>query len=209
MDVITNGTEYVFPSLSVKDSFLPMFDKQQYREMVRKTIHYIHEGDIFQAVISNPLSASAEGSLFDVYRVVTNFHEIVRFSHVMHISSTVTGTLAKSKDGLDAVEAILPAGTLSGAPKIRAVEIIDELEGKPRGVYGGTIGYIDLSGNLDMSIAIRFAYLMNGKVTVHTGSGIVAESNPDTEATECLNKAKAVLKAIEMAKGGLFDSACR
>ena len=97
----------------------------------------------------------------------------------MHISSTVTGTLAKSKDGLDAVEAILPAGTLSGAPKIRAVEIIDELEGKPRGVYGGTIGYIDLSGNLDMSIAIRLAYLMNGKVTVHTGSGIVAESNPD------------------------------
>ena len=136
---------------------------------------------------------------------MTDFHEIVRFSHVMHISSTVTGTLAETKDGLDAIEAILPAGTLSGAPKIRAAEIINELEGISRGVYGGAIGYMDLSGNLDMSIAIRLAYLKNGRITVHTGSGIVADSDPEREADECLNKAQAVLKAIAMAEGGIDD----
>ena len=107
------------------------------------------------------------------------------------------------RDALSAVEAVLPAGTLSGAPKIRACEIIDELEGVRRDIYGGAIGYIDFAGNLDTCIAIRIAYRKNGKVYVRAGAGIVADSVPERGYEECLNKARVVLRALEIAQGGL------
>ena len=122
---------------------------------------------------------------------------IERYSHVMHIGSTVKGTLAEDKSSLDAVDAVLPAGTLSGAPKIRAMEIINELENNKRGIYGGAIGYIDFTGNLDTCIAIRTAYKKNGKVFVRSGAGIVADSIPENEYNECINKAKAVMNAVK------------
>lgn len=128
---------------------------------------------------------------------------IERFSHVMHIGSTVKGQIREDRDALDAVDSILPAGTLSGAPKLRACEIINELENNKRGIYGGAIGYIDFTGNLDTCIAIRLAFAKNGKVFVRSGAGIVADSVPETEFAECANKAKAVLKALEEAEGGI------
>ena len=109
----------------------------------------------------------------------------------------------QDKDALDAIASVLPAGTLSGAPKIRACEIIDELEKEPRGIYGGALGYIDFSGNLDTCIAIRMAVKKNGKVYVQAGGGIVADSKPRMEYEESANKAKAVMLAIENAKEAL------
>ncbi len=270
----------------------PLFDKDAYCEMVNKAKHYIKEGDIFQVVLSNRLSAPFEGSLFHTYRVlrtinpspymfyfagtdvevagaspetlvkledgvlhtfplagtrprgkseeedkaleadllqdkkelaehnmlvdlgrndlgkiskfgtveVEKLHSIERYSHVMHIGSTVRGIIRDDKDGLDAIEAVLPAGTLSGAPKIRACQIIGELENNKRGIYGGAIGYIDFRGNMDTCIAIRIAYKKNGQVFVRSGAGIVADSDPEKEYQECINKAKAVINALKMAE---------
>ncbi|MDE7310643.1 MAG: anthranilate synthase component I [Eubacterium sp.] len=128
---------------------------------------------------------------------------IERFSHVMHIGSTVRGRIEDGKDALDAVDAVLPAGTLSGAPKLRACEIINELEQNKRGIYGGAIGYIDFTGNLDTCIAIRIAFAKNGKVFVRSGAGIVADSVPEMEFAECENKARAVIQALQEAEGGI------
>ena len=133
---------------------------------------------------------------------VEKYMSIERFSAVMHIGSTVSGKVRKDVHTLDAIDAILPAGTLSGAPKIRACEIINELENNKRGIYGGAIGYIDFTGNLDTCIAIRIAYKKNGKVFIRSGAGIVADSVPKKEYEECLNKAKAVKMAIQGAEGG-------
>ena len=130
---------------------------------------------------------------------VEKLHSIERFSHVMHIGSTVRGEIRDDKDALDAIGAVLPAGTLSGAPKIRACQLIGELENNKRGIYGGAIGYIDFTGNKDTCIAIRIVYKKNGKVFVRSGAGIVADSVPEKEYEECLNKAKASLKALELA----------
>lgn len=127
---------------------------------------------------------------------VEKYHNILKFSHIMHIGSTVRGEIREDKTALDAVDAVLPAGTLSGAPKIRAMEIINELENNKRGIYGGAIGYIDFTGNLDTCIAIRIAYKKKGKVYVRSGAGIVADSDPVKEHTECINKAKAVVNAL-------------
>lgn len=127
---------------------------------------------------------------------VEKYMSIERYSHVMHIGSTVRGEIREDKDALDAIDAILPAGTLSGAPKIRAMEIINELENNKRGIYGGAIGYIDFTGNLDTCIAIRIAFKKNGKVFVRSGAGIVADSVPENEYQECINKAKAVMNAL-------------
>ena len=127
---------------------------------------------------------------------VEDYMEILRYSHVMHIGSTVKGEIREDKCSLDAVDAVLPAGTLSGAPKIRAMEIINELENNKRGIYGGAIGYVDFTGNLDTCIAIRTAYKKNGKVFVRSGAGIVADSIPENEYRECINKAKAVMNAV-------------
>ena len=126
-----------------------------------------------------------------------DYMKIHRFSKVMHIASTVCGQIREDKDGCDTVAALLPAGTLSGAPKFRACQIIDELEKEPRGVYGGAIGYIDLSGNLDVCIAIRTAVMKDNKVYVQAGAGIVADSIPESEYMECAHKAGAVIDAIK------------
>ncbi len=130
---------------------------------------------------------------------VEEYIKIHRFSKVMHIASTVSGQLEEGKDGCDTITALLPAGTLSGAPKFRACEIIEELEPVARGVYGGAIGYLDLSGNLDVCIAIRTAVKQGNKVYVQAGAGIVADSVPEKEYEECANKAGAVIEAIKRA----------
>ncbi len=135
---------------------------------------------------------------------VADYMAIHRFSKVMHIASTVVGDLAKGKTCGDTIEALLPAGTLSGAPKFRACEIIDELEPVARGVYGGAIGYMDFSGNLDVCIAIRTAVKKGKKVYVQAGAGIVADSIPENEYQECANKAGAVIEAIR-----LTEEVCR
>ncbi len=134
---------------------------------------------------------------------VDKYMSVERFSHVMHIGSTVTGKLRKDLDSLAALDSILPAGTLSGAPKIRACEIINELEDNKRGIYGGAIGYVDLSGNLDTCISIRIAFARNNKVFIRSGAGIVADSVPDAEFDESMNKAAAVINALKTADGGL------
>ena len=117
----------------------------------------------------------------------------------MHIGSTVRGEIREEYDAINAIEAVLPAGTLSGAPKIRACQLIAELEDNKRGIYGGAIGYIDFSGNMDTCIAIRIAYKKNGRVFVRSGAGIVADSDPEKEYKECINKAKAVVHALKLA----------
>ncbi len=127
---------------------------------------------------------------------VMDYMMIHRYSKIMHIASRVEGDLRDGCDALDAVEAILPAGTLSGAPKIRACQIIDEMEANPRGLYGGALGYIDFTGNLDTCIAIRMAVKKDGRVTVQAGGGIVADSVPETEYEESGNKAMAVMNAV-------------
>ena len=124
---------------------------------------------------------------------------IERYSHVMHIVSNVTGELQDDKDALDALMACIPAGTLSGAPKVRAMEIIDEFEPTKRGPYGGAVGYFDFSGNMDTCIAIRTAVLKDNVAYVQAGGGIVADSVPEREFEETLNKAKALLRAIQVA----------
>ncbi len=134
---------------------------------------------------------------------VEKYMAVERYSHVMHIGSTVNGIIRDDKNALDAVGAILPAGTLSGAPKIRAAEIINELEDNKRGIYGGAIGYLDFTGNLDVCIAIRIAYKKNGRVFIRSGAGIVADSVPETEYIETLNKARAVVEAVKQAEGGI------
>ena len=131
---------------------------------------------------------------------VERYMQILRFSHVMHIGSTVRGGIKEDCDALDAVNAVLPAGTLSGAPKIRACQLIAELENNKRGLYGGAIGYIDFTGNLDTCIAIRSAFKKNGKVFVRSGAGIVADSGPEKEYRETINKAAAVVEALKAAE---------
>ena len=294
-DLIRNGEKEVFKPLELKTEITPHFSEKQYCEMVEKAKEYIREGDIFQVVLSNPMRAEAEGSLFDTYRVlrtenpspymfyfssddielsgaspetlaklengkistfplagtrprgkddeedkaleaellkdekelaehnmlvdlgrndigkvseigsvkVEEYLSIERFSHVMHIGSTVTGKIRADKDAVDAVDAILPAGTLSGAPKFRACQIIEELENDKRGVYGGAIGYLDFTGNMDTCIAIRLVYRKNGRICIRAGAGVVADSVPENEFRECINKAKAVVTAIGMAKEGI------
>ncbi len=288
-ELLKNGEKKQEPGGRLLGEVKPLFDRETYCGMVEKAKHYIREGDIFQIVLSNRLSAPFEGSLLNTYRVlrtlnpspymfyfsgtdvevagaspetlvklengvlhtfplagtrprgkteeedkalerelladekelaehnmlvdlgrndlgrisrfgtvkVEKFHSIERYSHVMHIGSTVRGEIREDCDALDAVSAVLPAGTLSGAPKIRACQLIGELENNKRGIYGGAIGYIDFTGNMDTCIAIRIAYKKNGKVFVRSGAGIVADSVPEKEFEECINKAKAVVKALE------------
>ncbi|MCQ2518950.1 MAG: anthranilate synthase component I [Lachnospiraceae bacterium] len=291
VELVKNGEKVNEPAGKLLGEVTPLFNKEQYCEMVEKAKHHIHEGDIFQIVLSNRLEAPFEGSLLNAYRMlrtinpspymfyfagtdvevagaspetlvklengvlhtfplagtrprgkneeedkaleadlladekelaehnmlvdlgrndlgkiskfgtvsVEKLHSIERYSHVMHIGSTVRGEIRDDKDALDAIEAVLPAGTLSGAPKIRACQLIGDLENNKRGIYGGAIGYIDFTGNMDTCIAIRIAYKKNGKVFVRSGAGIVADSVPEKEFQECLNKARASLKALELA----------
>lgn len=130
---------------------------------------------------------------------VTGYQMIHRYSRIMHICSQVESRIRKDLDAFSAIESVLPAGTLSGAPKIRACQIIDELEAEPRDIYGGALGYVDFTGNMDTCIAIRMAVRKNGKVTVQAGGGIVADSIPEQEYEESENKAKAVIYALKQA----------
>jgi anthranilate synthase component 1 len=134
---------------------------------------------------------------------VTELMVVERYSHVMHIVSNVQGELEHGKDAFDVVRAAFPAGTLSGAPKVRAMEIIDEMEPARREIYGGAVGYFSFSGNMDMAIAIRTLVIKDGKIHLQAGAGIVADSDPSAEYQETVNKAMAVVKAIEMAENGL------
>jgi anthranilate synthase component 1 len=144
----------------------------------------------------------------DVGRVVSFGTEVVdevmvveRYSHIMHLTSQVSGSLSPGKGPIDVLRATLPAGTLSGAPKVRAMQIIDDLEPTTRGVYGGVVGYLDFSGNLDTAIAIRtMTVTPDGRATVQAGAGIVADSDPATENAECAHKAAALLSAVAMAR---------
>ena len=291
-DILYNGEPADIPAGQLKGETEALFSKEEFCEMVDRAKGYIKEGDIFQIVLSNRLSARFSGSLLNTYRVlrtinpspymfyfsgtdvevagaspetlvkledgvlhtfplagtrprgrneaedkalerellrdekelaehnmlvdlgrndlgrisrfgtveVEKLHSIERFSHVMHIGSTVRGEISPEHDALDAVNAVLPAGTLSGAPKIRACQLIAELEDNKRGIYGGAIGYIDFTGNLDTCIAIRIAYKKNGKVFVRSGAGIVYDSVPEKEYTECINKAAAVVNALKAAE---------
>ena len=291
VNLLKNGEKEKNTGGKLLSEVKPLFDKKAFCTMVQKAKEHIIEGDIFQVVLSNRLSASFRGSLFDTYRhlrtinpspymfyfsgtdvevagaspetlvklengvlhtfplagtrkrgatpeedeklekelledekelaehnmlvdlgrndlgrisrfgsvEVEKLHCIERFSHVMHIGSTVKGNILDNRDALDAIEAVLPAGTLSGAPKIRASRIIGELERSKRGIYGGAIGYIDFTGNMDTCIAIRLVYKKNDTVYVRSGAGIVADSIPENEYEECINKARASLKALEIA----------
>jgi anthranilate synthase component 1 len=131
---------------------------------------------------------------------VVEFMEVRRYSHIMHLESTVTGTIAEDRCALDVVLSAFPAGTLSGAPKVRAMEIIDKLEVSRRGLYGGVVGYLDFAGDADAAIAIRTAVLRDGVAFVQAGGGIVADSDPRTEDQETQNKAAAVIEAISVAE---------
>jgi len=291
-DLVLNGDEAPEQPGHLKSEVHPLFDEERYCAMVRQAQYHIHEGDIFQVVLSNRLEAEFEGSLLNAYRVlrtlnpspymfyfassdmevagaspetlvkledgvlhtfplagtrprgatpaqdaaleaelladekelaehnmlvdlgrndlgkiarfgsveVEKYQSIERFSHVMHIGSTVRGLIDDAHDAVDAVDAILPAGTLSGAPKIRACQIINDLENNKRGIYGGAIGYLDFTGNLDTCIAIRLAFKKNGKVFIRSGAGIVADSVPEKEYRECINKAAAVVAALHEAE---------
>ncbi|MCD8008847.1 MAG: anthranilate synthase component I [Clostridiales bacterium] len=168
-----------------------------------------------RSLLADPKECSEHNMLVDLGRndigrlskfgtvQVEQYMGIERYSHVMHIGSTVRGELREDCDALDAVGCVLPAGTLSGAPKIRACEIINELENNKRGIYGGAIGYIDFTGNLDTCIAIRLAFKKNGTVFVRSGAGIVADSVPENEYQECINKAAAVVNAVKQSEGGI------
>jgi anthranilate synthase component I len=134
---------------------------------------------------------------------VPQYMALERYSHVMHLVSTVDGRLAEDQDHLDALVACFPAGTVSGAPKIRAMQILSELEPTARGIYAGAIGYLDFAGNLDFCIAIRTITMRNGRAHVQAGAGIVADSNPAAEYEETRDKARALLQALAMAEAGL------
>ncbi len=128
---------------------------------------------------------------------------VERFSHVMHIVSEVQGEIAGNMSPWDVIRATFPAGTLSGAPKVRAMEIIDELETLRRGPYGGCVGYIDYSGNMDTAIAIRTLLVKDGEIFLRAGAGIVADSDPESEYLETINKGRALVEAIDMAREGV------
>ena len=128
---------------------------------------------------------------------------VEKYSHVMHLVSSVQGELLEGLDSLHALEACLPAGTVSGAPKVRAMEIIEELEPCRRGVYGGAVGYLDFSGNLDTCIALRTLVVKDGVAYIQAGGGIVADSEPEREWEESMNKALALIRAVAFAHEGL------
>jgi anthranilate synthase component 1 len=133
---------------------------------------------------------------------ISDVMTVERYSHVMHITSHVSGRLAPGCNALDALRVSLPVGTVSGAPKIRAMQIIDELEPTRRGPYGGAVGYLDFAGNMDTCIALRTMVWQDGVYDVQAGAGVVADSVPALEWEETMNKAKALLKAVEIAERG-------
>lgn len=287
-ELIAYGKEADIPEGKLLSDFKDEFTEEEYEALVREIQQRIHDGDIFQAVLSNGRSAAFEGSLLNAYRVlrtinpspymfylsghdielagaspetlikltggeletfpiagtmprgktdeedealeerlvsdkkelaehnmlvdlgrndigkisrfgsvrVRELRKVKRFSHVMHLCSLVTGTIQEGKDALDALAAALPAGTMSGAPKIKAMEILHGMEKSPRGVYAGAVGYLSLTGNMDMCIGIRMAAAKGGRVFVRAGAGIVKDSVPKSEYRETRNKAEAMIEAV-------------
>lgn len=190
---LVDGELTTFPVAGTRPRGKTEEQDQELEEGLLKEEKELAEHNMLVDLGRNDIGKIAEyGSVY-----VKEYMKVHRFSKVMHIASTVCGKLREDKDSCDAVTALLPAGTLSGAPKFRACEIIDELEKEPRGVYGGAIGYIDLSGNMDVCIAIRTAVKKNNKVYVQAGAGIVADSVPQSEYMECLHKAGAVIDAVK------------
>ena len=197
---LTNGKLMTFPVAGTRQRGKSIEEDQALEKELLADKKECAEHNMLVDLARNDLGRISEyGSV-----KVADYMAIHRFSKVMHIASTVVGDLAKGKTCGDTIEALLPAGTLSGAPKFRACEIIDELEPAARGVYGGAIGYMDFSGNLDVCIAIRTAVKKGKKVYVQAGAGIVADSIPENEYQECANKAGAVIEAIR-----LTEEVCR
>ncbi len=197
---LTNGKLMTFPVAGTRQRGKSIEEDQALEKELLADEKECAEHNMLVDLARNDLGRISEyGSV-----KVADYMAIHRFSKVMHIASTVVGDLAKGKTCGDTIEALLPAGTLSGAPKFRACEIIDELEPAARGVYGGAIGYMDFSGNLDVCIAIRTAVKKGKKVYVQAGAGIVADSIPENEYQECANKAGAVIEAIR-----LTEEVCR
>lgn len=188
------GTLYTFPLAGTRPRGRTPEEDRELEESLLKDEKELSEHNMLVDLGRNDLGKISRFGTVDVVKYMS----IERYSHVMHIGSTVKGEIAEGKSAIDAVNAVLPAGTLSGTPKIRACEIIDELENNKRGVYGGAIGYMDFKGNLDTCIAIRLAFKKNGKVFVRSGAGIVADSVPEKEYQECINKAKAVMDALKI-----------
>jgi len=198
---LNNGRLYTFPLAGTRPRGQTDEDDIKLEEELLSDAKELSEHNMLVDLGRNDLGKiSRFGSV-----KVEKYMSVERFSHVMHLGSTVSGESLEDKDALDAVNAVLPAGTLSGAPKIRAMQIINELENNKRGIYGGAIGYLDFTGNMDTCIAIRIAFKKNGKVFVRSGAGIVADSVPEKEYEECINKAKAVMNALKRAEGGIDD----
>ncbi len=191
---LTNGTLYTYPLAGSRPRGKTPQEDKAFEEELLKDPKELSEHNMLVDLGRNDLGKISK---FGSVRV-EEYHNILKFSHIMHIGSTVKGEIREDKSAIDAIDAVLPAGTLSGAPKIRAMEIINELENNKRGIYGGAIGYIDFTGNLDVCIAIRIAYKKKGRVYVRSGAGIVADSDPVKEHTECINKAKAVINSPKL-----------
>lgn len=193
---LENGTLHTFPLAGTRPRGKTEEEDKALEEGLLKDEKELAEHNMLVDLGRNDLGKISKfGSV-----QVEKYHLIEKYSHVMHIGSTVRGTIREDMDAMDAIGSVLPAGTLSGAPKIRACELIRELENNKRGIYGGAIGYIDFTGNMDTCIAIRIAYKKNGKVFVRSGAGIVADSVPENEYQECINKAAAVVAAIKQAE---------
>ena len=184
----------------------------EYLGMVARAKEYIAAGDIFQVVLAQRFSAPFTLPPFALYRALRRTNQspflyhldfgnfaIERYSHVMHISSTVVGTLDPKHDAIDALFAGLPAGTLSGAPKVRAMQIIDELEKSKRGPYGGCVGYFSADGQMDTCIVLRTAIVKDGQIHVQAGAGVVSDSDAAAEQQECVYKSAALFRAAEEA----------
>lgn len=193
---LENGVLHTFPLAGTRPRGRTEEEDKKMEEELLKDAKELAEHNMLVDLGRNDLGKISKFGTVQVEK----FHSIERYSHVMHIGSTVRGEIREGFDALSAIEAVLPAGTLSGAPKIRACQLIGELENNKRGIYGGAIGYIDFTGNMDTCIAIRIAYKKNGRVFVRSGAGIVADSEPEKEYQECINKAEAVMKALELAQ---------
>ncbi len=189
---LENGTLYTFPLAGTRPRGKDIKEDEELERGLLADEKELAEHNMLVDLGRNDIGKISKFGTVEVER----YMDILRYSHVMHIGSTVKGIISDEKCSLDAIDAVLPAGTLSGAPKIRAMEIINELENNKRGIYGGAIGYIDFTGNMDTCIAIRTAFKKNGKVFVRTGAGIVADSIPENEYRECINKAVAVMDAV-------------
>lgn len=191
---LQNGTIYTYPLAGSRPrGSTPIQDENLAKELLSD------EKELSEHNMLVDLGRNDIGKVAKVGSVkVEQYQNIVRYSHIMHISSRVSGILRKDKDAFNALDSIFPAGTLSGAPKIRACEIIHELEGINRGIYGGAIGYLDFSGNMDMCIGIRLVVKQGDEVSVRSGAGIVYDSDEEKEFIETQNKAKAVINALQI-----------